>query len=196
MQLMAQHKYGIRVQSEKVFIDLIEKLGRAAVTVDLLEVKHSSPVGLSTLVGHSSSKGASFILYNSARLETLFRTFEKQVADGYYAEMPPFEEIDLSLLKEEEEWQLCFNFILNFPYMIERSIGELELGRISLHTICSFLNNLVSLFSVYYRRVRILTENRTQLIPVMYARLYLLKALRIVFNKTLRLLNIEPVTQM
>lgn len=47
MQLMAQHKYGLRVKNEVFFQNLIESLGRAAVTIDLLEVKPSCSVKLS-----------------------------------------------------------------------------------------------------------------------------------------------------
>lgn len=101
MQLMAQHKYGLRVSQEKVLINLVNELGKAAVTVDLLEVKHSSPVGLSTIVGHSSSKGAAFILYNSARLETLFRTYNQKVESGYYQKLKEFFDDSVCHLKEE-----------------------------------------------------------------------------------------------
>lgn len=116
MQLLAQHKYGLRVQNEKVFIDLIENLGKAAVIVDLMEVKFTAPVGLATVPGLSSSKGAPFILYNSARLETLFRTFNERVEGGVYQSLPLIDEIDLSLLKEEVSQVLMIRsrIIINF----------------------------------------------------------------------------------
>lgn len=105
---MAQHKYGLRVKNERVFIDLIEKLGNYAVTVDLLEVKVTSPVGLNwNALGNGSSKGASFILYNSARLESLMDNFDSKVQDGYYPPLPKFEDIDINLLKEE----VCFKIL-------------------------------------------------------------------------------------
>lgn len=46
MQLMAQHKYGLRVKNEAFFQNLINSLGKAAVTIDLLEVKPSCSVKL------------------------------------------------------------------------------------------------------------------------------------------------------
>lgn len=46
MELMAKHKYGIRVKNEMVFKNLILKLGKAAATVDLLEVKCSNPISI------------------------------------------------------------------------------------------------------------------------------------------------------
>ena len=190
---MAQHKYGLRVNNEKVFKDLIDKLGMAAVTVDLLEVKHSSPVNLN-ITGCSSSKGAAFILYNSARLETLLRLFDEKVKSGYFPELPDFDDINIDLLKEEEEWELLLTYIIGFPSMINRATNDLT--RISPHLICSFLSGLVGTFSIYYRRVRILTENRSQLLPTLYARIYLLKCLQIILNKSLALLDIRPINRM
>lgn len=103
-QLMAQHKYGIRKNKEQeyMFNELIRKLGVAAVTVDLLEVKYTSPVNLS-LTNHAggASRGAAFIMYNSARIETLCNKFDDRVLQGYYPQMPNFEDIDVTLLKDE-----------------------------------------------------------------------------------------------
>jgi hypothetical protein len=56
MQLIAMHKYGVRAKNEEVFIRSVNQLGHAAVIVDLLEVKHSSPVAMN-INGCSSSKG-------------------------------------------------------------------------------------------------------------------------------------------
>jgi arginyl-tRNA synthetase len=90
-------------------------------------------------------------------LETLFRTFEAKAATGYFPKLPDLVDTDLGLLTEEEEWELFFNHIVEFPNLIEKSIGDLENGRVSPHLICGFLSDLVATFSVYYRRVRILT---------------------------------------
>lgn len=57
MQLMAQHKYGLRVKNESTLVDLISKLGNAAVTFDFIEVKHSSPVKMNMSGCSSTSKG-------------------------------------------------------------------------------------------------------------------------------------------
>lgn len=85
-----------------MFNDRIRKLGVAAVTVDLLEVKYSSPVTLSfTNNASGTSRGAAFIMYNSARIETLCEKFDERVRQGYYPQMPNFEDIDVTLLKDE-----------------------------------------------------------------------------------------------
>lgn len=155
MQLIAQHKYGLRVQNEKYLRDLVQVLGAAAVIVDLLEAKTSGPVFLaskSNQVANTSSKGASFILYNSARIETLFRGYEDRVASGYYS--PPPESIDWSLLTEQEEWKLVYNHLLEYSHVLERTV---QANEIHIHSICGFLYKLVGQFSVYYRRTKILT---------------------------------------
>lgn len=65
MRLMAQHKYGLRVNNEQVLVNLIEQLGVAAVTFDFMEVKYSSPVSLNT-VGCCTSKGKTSVVRISA----------------------------------------------------------------------------------------------------------------------------------
>ncbi|XP_075158279.1 uncharacterized protein LOC142231536 [Haematobia irritans] len=192
VSLMALHKYGIRVKQDSRFSDLMKRLGSAAVTVDLLEVKHTSPVQI-IRNGQGSTKGASFILYNSARLETLLRTFDERIERRDYGTAPEISDIDWSLLNEEEEWQMVFAYLAGFPDLIERCVEQLDRGICATHLIIRFLNGLVSIFSVYYRRIRILTEKRDQLMPYVYARIYLIRAVREVLNKTLSLLDIEPV---
>lgn len=100
MCLMALHKYGVRVKQDARFCDLMRRLGNAAVTVDLLEVKHTSPVQI-IRNGQGSTKGASFILYNSARLESILRTFEERIERQAYDPAPEINDIDWSLLNEE-----------------------------------------------------------------------------------------------
>lgn len=160
MQLIAQHKYGLRVQNEAYLRDLVGKLGEAAVVVDLLEAKTSGPVFLTAKVNqlsnNTSSKGASFILYNSARIETLCRVFEERQLSGYYPADP--EQIDWSLLKEEDEWKLFYNFIVEYEHVKKHTVRELQ-----LHHLCAFLYKLVGQFSVYYRRTKVLTVGLLQL---------------------------------
>lgn len=45
--------------------------------------------------------GASFILYNSARIETLLSKYDHGVQTQFYPETPPLDRVDLALLKEE-----------------------------------------------------------------------------------------------
>lgn len=189
MQLISIHKYGIRVRSDDNFRKLIEKLGRYAVILDFLEVKHSSAMTLAT------DPRQAFILYNSARLETLMEKFNNKVTEGYYEDLPDVQDIDMSLLKEFEEWQLL-KMILFFPEIIDRGINYLSEGKVALHLIHKYLSAFASIFSIYYRRVRLLTENRSQLMRVLHAKIYFLRAVQRIFNETLAIFSIEPVAFM
>lgn len=189
MQLMSIHRYGIRAKNSDVFKQLVEKLGRHAVILDLLEVKSSSAVML------ASNPNQAFILYNSARLETLMEKFEAKVEEGYYEKLSAASEVDFSLLKGEEEWQLLKHLLL-FPTVVHQSICKVTEGRISLHFIHKYLSELVKMFSIYYRRVRVLTDNRSQLILVLNAKIHFLRAVQKVFNETLSVFNIEPIAFM
>lgn len=189
MHLTSIHKYGVRAKNDEEFRELIVKLGRYAATLDLLEVKPSSAVLL------SPDPRQAFILYNSARLETLMAKFEAKVLEGYYNELPNLNEIDTNLLREDEEWQL-WKILIAFPDVIDRSINELSEGRASIHLLHKFLTDLVTTFSIYYRRVRLLTENRQQLMPVLHAKIHFLRSVRRVLNETLAIFCIEPIAFM
>lgn len=189
MHLVSVHKYGVRVKNDENFLNLMEKLGCHAATLDLLEVKQSSAVILQANPLHA------FIFYNSARMETLMAKFDERVNEGYYGKLLDLNSIDSNLLKEEEEWELLKQIIL-FPDMIDRAIGELITGKPSIHVIYKYLTNLVNIFSIYYRRVRLLTENRAQLMPVLYAKIHFLKCLQRIMNETLAIFSIEPIAFM
>ncbi|KAI8421467.1 hypothetical protein MSG28_009523 [Choristoneura fumiferana] len=116
MTLIAQHKYGVRVSTDSKWKEFIASLGESAAVFELLETKPSSAVKIN--FGSSSagsSKGAAFVLYNCARLETIVRTFNEKVDEAVYPPLPEFENTDLTLLTQEDEWNIVFNFILGFP---------------------------------------------------------------------------------
>uniref|UniRef100_W8C8L5 DALR anticodon-binding domain-containing protein 3 n=1 Tax=Ceratitis capitata TaxID=7213 RepID=W8C8L5_CERCA len=115
MCLMAMHKYGVRIKDDKSFSALMSRLGAAAVTVDLMEVRHSSPVQI-IRSGKGSTRGAAFILYNSARLESLLRKFEEKVENGEYGKLPPIESIDFALLDEDVSIMVIFYIELNLLF--------------------------------------------------------------------------------
>ncbi|BFG03043.1 DALR anticodon-binding domain-containing protein 3 [Drosophila madeirensis] len=194
MILMAMHRNGVRLGSSRGDFDsLIQRLGAAAVLVDLFEVRHASAA---TVVrnGSGSSKGASYILYNSARLETLLRTFNTQVEAGIYEPLPPLADIDLSLLEDDLDWKLIYGHLLPFPEVVESTMNLLQQGQCDVHLLVRYINSLAVLFSRYYRQKRILVQMRDHLMPVLYARIYLVMAVRQVLNVALSLLGIEPVS--
>lgn len=133
--------------------------------------------------------------YNSARVETLMNAFDKGVKENYYKKLPDTDLIDWSLLKEDEEWHLV-KLILAFPSLVDRAVGEIHEGKLNIHLLHRYLTDIVNAFSIYYRRVKLLTEPRPQLMPTLYAKVYFLKCVRKVINETLGLFCIDPVTFM
>ncbi|XP_017113263.1 DALR anticodon-binding domain-containing protein 3 [Drosophila elegans] len=192
MHLMAMHRNGYRPAGMCNLDTLMKRLGAAAVIVDLFEVRHASAACV-VRNGMGSSKGASYILYNSARLETLLRTFAAQVNAGVYEPLPPLGEIDLSVLADDMDWQLIYGYLLTFPELLESLMDQVQQGQCGVHLLVHFMGNLASAFSRYYRHKKVLVQKRDQLMPTLYARVYLIMAVRQVLNVALSLLGIEPV---
>ena len=102
----------------------------------------------------------------------------------------PHEEVDFSLLKEEEEWELLFVFVLPYQDML-----LLALDGLFLHRICQFLAALSGTFSRYYNRVHVL-KGHSSALPTTMARMKLLKAVKDIYAHAFGLLQIEPVYNM
>lgn len=97
---MAESKHG--PTKEKTVLEKCQKLGTAIVSFDMLKSKHHNSIDFDKLMSTTSSvKGAPFILYNVARLQTLLAAFDDQVSRRYYQPLPAFDQINYGLLKEE-----------------------------------------------------------------------------------------------
>lgn len=167
-------------------MELTKKLGNAAATLDMIEVKHSSALKL------NSNPKQAFILYNSARIETLISTFEDMVKQNYYPALPNLNDVNLELLAEPLEWELL-KHLQAFTDVIEKSLSDITSGQIALHVIYKYLTGIANSFSVYYSKKKILLENRPHLVKIVHAKIYLLKSLQKTLNITLNLFDIEPV---
>ncbi|CAK9824285.1 DALR anticodon-binding domain-containing protein 3 [Anthophora retusa] len=185
------------VKAEDYFI---EKLAQATATFELLSAKPSRPVfigcNFATDKNTTNTKGASFILYNTARITAIIERYNDKKLRGEYPELVHINDVDFSLLKQEEEWELVYNFIIGYQGMIKDCLKLKPTFQINPQIICIFLSRLCQKFSIYYRRIRILTEAYDHLIPTMIARIYMLYALQIVLQNALALLNITPVSRM
>jgi hypothetical protein len=187
MHLTAVHKYGLRVKNDKSFLEMVDGLGKSCAFLNMVEVKCSQVVKLK-----DSTKQA-FILYNSARLETLLANFSEKVKEGYYEELPT--EINTSLLKDDLEWELI-KFVLEYPETMHKASYDIEKGIIGLHLIYNFMYSFMATFSTYYSKIKVLTENRPQLIPALHAKIHLLRAVQKCLNHTFRMFDIHPVSFM
>ncbi|XP_063912191.1 DALR anticodon-binding domain-containing protein 3 isoform X1 [Zophobas morio] len=194
MQLMAQHKYGVQIKPS--WRDYFEKLGKASVILEMLQNRTHKSLKITLNSLQTANKGPSFIFYNCARIAALLRQFDDQVANNVYPELPLIDSVDFALLNQAEEWEMVYVFILQFPLVVVNCVSDIKLGVVNLHQLVFFLSSLSSVFSVYYRRVKILTSSKEHLLPVLFARIYLIKAVQQVFHTALHLLNIEPVKEM
>ncbi|XP_012219889.1 DALR anticodon-binding domain-containing protein 3 [Linepithema humile] len=196
-----EHKF-IEDEENNAKKDLfLENLANAIVIFELMAVKPSRSV----IIGNSDSKedksitntkGASFVLYNVARIATIIRKYNERVLCGDYPSLPNIGNVDFSELYEEEEWELVYNFIFGYLQMINDCLKCEPNFHIYPQVLCLFLSRLCQKFSAYYRRIKILTEGSDHLISKMVARLYMLHALQVVFENALDILGIKSVSQM
>uniref|UniRef100_A0A8C6VD98 Uncharacterized protein n=1 Tax=Naja naja TaxID=35670 RepID=A0A8C6VD98_NAJNA len=69
-------------------------------------------------ISMKGTKGGAFVMYNCARLATLFETYQRSVEQGLYPVFPQSSELNYSSLREEGEWLLLFNSILPFQEVL------------------------------------------------------------------------------
>ncbi|XP_030062141.1 DALR anticodon-binding domain-containing protein 3 [Microcaecilia unicolor] len=195
-------KYGDLVQGSS-WDEIIGILTSAAIRFEMLATAHRSQINISmedAAISTKGTKGGAFMMYNCARLATLFESYHSAVHQGLYAAFPPISELNFSSLQEEGEWLLLFNYIIPFSEVLSQSAQILMSSkgiRITANTevICKFLVNLSMDFSSYYNRVHILGESLPHLFNQMFARLQLMKAVQEVFHSALATLHIPPLNQ-
>ncbi|KAF1644479.1 DALR anticodon-binding domain-containing protein 3, partial [Aptenodytes patagonicus] len=195
-------KYGELAQDE-AWTEVIDTLTAAAIRFEMLSTAHRSQITLDLEDSSISTKGTksgAFVMYNCARLATLFDTYQRAVERGTYPPLLPASELNFSCLREEGEWLLLFNYLLPFPEVLQQAaqLPPPSKGiRITANTeiVCKFLIQLSMDFSSYYNRVHVLGEPLPHLFDQMFARLRLLGAVRDMFHSALATLHLPPLSQ-
>lgn len=196
MRMIAQHRYRVKVSSTTNWDEYFATLGTASVTLEMLSNKPHKQIKISLNDLSGTNKGPAFIFYNCARLSVLLAKFERKVNENIYPSLPPLDRLGFASLNQPEEWELLYVYILQFPMVIRNCVRSIEKGVLNPQHLITFLSNMSSVFSIYYRRVRILIEPRPHLFGIIHSRIYLLKALQHVFHNALAILNIEPINEM
>uniref|UniRef100_A0A4W3K401 DALR anticodon binding domain-containing protein n=1 Tax=Callorhinchus milii TaxID=7868 RepID=A0A4W3K401_CALMI len=177
---------------------IISSMTSATIRFELLAAAHRSPLTLDlseeASISTKGTRSGAFVMYNCARLATLFDNFHKSVQQGKSC-------IILWPRSATGEWLLLYNYIIPFPEVLSESAkswSSSEGIRLTVNTeaICKFLVKLSMDFSSYYNRVHILGEPLDHLFNQMFARLWLMKALRDVFHTALGTLHILPPNQL
>uniref|UniRef100_A0A8C9Y1W8 DALR anticodon binding domain containing 3 n=1 Tax=Sander lucioperca TaxID=283035 RepID=A0A8C9Y1W8_SANLU len=205
MKEASEMKYGDQVEGQ-TWDDIIRVMTSATVRFELLSTVHTSPVTLDVQreggVSTKGPRGGVFVMYNCARLHTLFDSYERGVEKGLYPEIPEGSQLDFSALKEEGEWLLLFNYLIPFSELLDQSGQALDCegggARVNIKTeqICKFLVSLSKDFSSYYNRVHVLGEPLPHLFNQMFCRLHLLRVLRELYHSALDTLNLPPIRQL
>ncbi|XP_078066070.1 DALR anticodon-binding domain-containing protein 3 isoform X2 [Mustelus asterias] len=204
MQEASVMKYGNLVQGDS-WDEIISNMTSASIRFELLATAHRSALNLNLTqavnISTKGTKSGAFVMYNCARLATLFDHFNKSVQQGLYPKFPETSQLNFSALQEEGEWLLLYNYILPFREVLCQTAQSLNSAKgirltINTETVCKFLVNLSIDFSSYYNRVHILGEPLEHLFNQMFARLQLMKALREVFHTALGTLHIAPPNQL
>ncbi|XP_048403932.1 DALR anticodon-binding domain-containing protein 3 isoform X3 [Stegostoma tigrinum] len=204
MQEASVMKYGNLVQGDS-WTEIICSMTSATIRFELLATAHRTPVNLDLTqavnISTKGTKSGAFVMYNCARLATLFDHFNKSVQQGLYPKFPETSQLNFSALQEEGEWLLLYNYVIPFQEVLCQTMQSLSSTKgirltINTETVCKFLVNLSIDFSSYYNRVHILGEPLEHLFNQMFARLQLMKALREVFHTALGTLHVTPPSQL
>ncbi|XP_047499983.1 uncharacterized protein LOC125046250 isoform X3 [Penaeus chinensis] len=174
----------------------LEEQAWRCMSLQMLGVSHCSPLKVEVDGVTQNSRESAFILYNYARLCTIFQSFEESVSEGEIPPLPDIEEIDFALLRNDEEWQLVWGYIFHFPDIIEENAVEILKGSGKFRTVAvaKFLGSFSHRVSEYYSRYHVLSEPLPHLLPTIYARLHLLQAVKTVMEICFATLGVESPT--
>uniref|UniRef100_A0A8D2LIT6 DALR anticodon binding domain containing 3 n=1 Tax=Varanus komodoensis TaxID=61221 RepID=A0A8D2LIT6_VARKO len=183
--------------ADDTWSETVSVLTSAAIRFEMLSTACQNQ---DTSISTKGTKSGAFVMYNCARLATLFETWQRAAEQGLYPAFPLPSELNYSSLREEGEWLLLFNSILPFQEVLRQGIqlpfssGGLRVTA-STEAICKFLIQLSMDFSSYYNRVHILGEPRPHLFDQMFARLQLMRAVQEVLRSALATLHLPPLSQ-
>ncbi|XP_059878433.1 DALR anticodon-binding domain-containing protein 3 isoform X3 [Delphinus delphis] len=163
-------KRGRDLAQDSAWMEIFRVLSVATIKFEMLSTAPQSQLLLALADSSISTKGTksgTFVMYNCARLATLFESYKCSMEQGLYPTFPPVSSLDFSLLHDEGEWLLLFNSILPFPDLLSQT-AALPCTAPGLHItartemVCKFLVQLSMDFSSYYNRVHILGVSAQQ----------------------------------
>ncbi|XP_011532193.1 DALR anticodon-binding domain-containing protein 3 isoform X2 [Homo sapiens] len=117
-------KHGGDLAQDPAWTEIFGVLSVATIKFEMLSTAPQSQLFLALADSSISTKGTksgTFVMYNCARLATLFESYKCSMEQGLYPTFPPVSSLDFSLLHDEGEWLLLFNSILPFPDLLSRT---------------------------------------------------------------------------
>ncbi|HWP98390.1 MAG TPA: arginine--tRNA ligase [Syntrophomonadaceae bacterium] len=189
MQLVRLYRRGTLVRMSKrtgttISLDeLIEEVGKDAARFSFVMRSPDSHLDFDMELAKQQSQEnpVYYVQYAHARICSVFRQ-----AAAYGIHMPPLKEIDIHLLKEEEEMALL-RAIADFPEEV-----AVAARTVAPHRIARYVLDLAGLFHSYYNHHRVLNEDQS----VQSARLLLLYVTRATIKNALDILGVSAPDQM
>ncbi|XP_054156951.1 uncharacterized protein LOC128955315 [Oppia nitens] len=170
-------------------IDLIVK---TSLTLSLLTTRPSLPI--SRVDPYLNE--AIFIQYNCARLMAIIRRYRTDyLVANTNTNGQEDRAIDIGLLTDDLEWTLIFRGFTKFKSIIGR-LDIVELSSISHQTpsrLIVFIKQLVNDISVYYKKVKVLTEPSQHLLTLIATRVYFCQLLYKLLANCLNLFGLKPI---
>uniref|UniRef100_A0A8I5ZVT7 DALR anticodon binding domain containing 3 n=1 Tax=Rattus norvegicus TaxID=10116 RepID=A0A8I5ZVT7_RAT len=154
-------KHGGDLAQDPAWTETFDILSVATIKFEMLS---TAPQG-QLLLAHSTistkgTKSGTFVMYNCARLATLFEGYKHGMEQGLYPTFPLVSSLDFSLLHDEGEWLLLFNSVLPFLDLLSQTVSLASTPGLHIpvrtEMVCKFLVQLSMDFSSYYNRVHIL----------------------------------------
>ncbi len=122
-----------------------------------------------------------YVQYAHARISSILRFAEESGIS-----LPPLDDVDLSLLKEDEE-NLLLRRLIGFPELVQGCASSLE-----PHRIPFYLLDVATLFHNFYHKYRVVTDD----LPLTYARLVLVEGVRQIIRNCLSLIGVSAPESM
>ncbi|CAB3376287.1 Hypothetical predicted protein [Cloeon dipterum] len=189
----------LRMREEDILsVEANAQLAKATVHFELLHVGYQSCVNLDfsappVLNRGSSNRGVVFCLYNYARIATILNKHASGVERSEYPPLPALDaQLAQTLFEMSPEMKLVRLCLMRFTKVLSDVEPDAE-GRLPQpHLLCRYLSEVAHPISRYYRSHHVLTEPSAHLLPVMHARLHLLRAIHRVLGYAFHLLDLQP----
>ncbi|CAG7724469.1 unnamed protein product [Allacma fusca] len=215
MDISAEHFHNLRLQGVKIMpesnfgkdklgsdVDLswiisAANLTTATMNYDLLVKDATADIELLASERKDSSfnnAGMLLIMYNYARILSILKKYSAMVTTNEYPSLPSLERVDFDLLASSEEISLV-QLIWQWPQIVERTADFLEQS-LNISFLLKSIKELANRFNSFYTSSMVLgPPNAPHNFNKMFARIYLLQAIRQVFEEFLEILQINFNTE-
>jgi arginyl-tRNA synthetase len=163
--------------------EVLEEVGKDAARYTFLMRRSDSHLDFDLEIAkkQSNENPVYYVQYAHARICSILRMAqERGIA------LPAYADIDPALLNEPEEKTLI-KLMVRYPETIYGAAKTLE-----PHRITFYLNELAGIFHSYYNKNKVISEND----QLTAARLFLVKAIRIVIQNALKILGVNAPEKM